>query len=59
MLSFYGLAPRPYIVAVEPEAPASVRVGAILAIPAIATILLGVFPGLVVGIIEEASVLRW
>jgi NADH-quinone oxidoreductase subunit N len=37
------------------EAP----VGAILAIPAAATLLLGVFPGIVVGIIEEASVLRW
>jgi hypothetical protein len=33
--------------------------GAILAIPAAATLLLGVFPGLIVGIIRDASVLRW
>ncbi len=33
--------------------------GAVLAVPALATVLLGVFPGLIVGIIEEASVLRW
>jgi NADH-quinone oxidoreductase subunit N len=32
---------------------------AILVVPAVATIVLGVFPGLIVGIIEEASVLRW
>jgi NADH-quinone oxidoreductase subunit N len=32
---------------------------AILAIPAAATLLLGVFPGLIVGIIRDASVLRW
>jgi NADH-quinone oxidoreductase subunit N len=38
---------------------AGAPVGAILAIPAAATLLLGVFPGIVVGIIEEASVLRW
>ena len=34
-------------------------IGAILAIPAAATLLLGVFPGLIVGIIQDASVLRW
>jgi NADH-quinone oxidoreductase subunit N len=39
--------------------PEGTPVGAILAIPAIATILLGIFPGIVVGVIEEASVLRW
>jgi NADH-quinone oxidoreductase subunit N len=33
--------------------------GAILAVPAAATVLLGVFPGLIFGIVEEASVLRW
>ncbi len=33
--------------------------GAVLAVPAAATILLGIFPGLLVGIIREASVLRW
>jgi NADH-quinone oxidoreductase subunit N len=33
--------------------------GAALAVPAAATLLLGVFPGVLVGIIEEASVLRW
>ncbi|HET9249831.1 MAG TPA: NADH-quinone oxidoreductase subunit N [Actinomycetota bacterium] len=38
---------------------AGAPIGAILAIPAAATLLLGVFPGIVVGIIEEASVLRW
>ena len=37
----------------------TVSTGAILAIPAAATLLLGVFPGLIVGIIREASVLRW
>ena len=39
--------------------PASASIGAILAIPAAATLLLGVFPGLIVGIIQDASVLRW
>ncbi|HEX5936515.1 MAG TPA: NADH-quinone oxidoreductase subunit N [Actinomycetota bacterium] len=39
--------------------PGGTSVGAILAIPAIATVLLGIFPGIVVGVIEEASVLRW
>jgi NADH-quinone oxidoreductase subunit N len=34
-------------------------IGAILAVPAAATLLLGVFPGLIVDIIREASVLRW
>jgi NADH-quinone oxidoreductase subunit N len=37
----------------------SAATGAVLAIPAAATLLLGVFPGVIVGIIEEASVLRW
>jgi NADH-quinone oxidoreductase subunit N len=49
----------------DDEVPAAVGpmtgapVGAILAIPAAATLVLGVFPGILVGIIEEASVLRW
>jgi NADH-quinone oxidoreductase subunit N len=49
----------------EPEdlpAPAMAEgfgIGAVLAVPAAATLLLGVFPGVLVGIIEEASVLRW
>ena len=30
-----------------------------IVIPAIVTIALGVFPGLIVGLIEQASVLRW
>jgi len=30
-----------------------------LAIPAILTLVLGVFPGLLVGILEKASILRW
>jgi hypothetical protein len=34
-------------------------IGAILAIPAAATLLLGVFPGLIVGVIREAAVLTW
>jgi NADH-quinone oxidoreductase subunit N len=33
--------------------------GAILAIPAAATLLLGVFPGVIVGVIREAAVLTW
>jgi NADH-quinone oxidoreductase subunit N len=33
--------------------------GAVLVVPAAATLLLGVFPGLIVGVIEKASVLRW
>jgi NADH-quinone oxidoreductase subunit N len=37
----------------------SAAMGAILAIPAAATLLLGVFPGVIVGIIRDASVLRW
>ena len=28
-------------------------------VPAAATLLLGVFPGVIVGVIEKASVLRW
>ena len=32
---------------------------AVLAVPAAATLLLGVFPGVIVGVIEKASVLRW
>jgi NADH-quinone oxidoreductase subunit N len=40
-------------------ADGSAATGAVLAIPAAATLLLGVFPGLIVGIIREASVLRW
>jgi NADH-quinone oxidoreductase subunit N len=36
-----------------------VGTGAVLLVPAAATLLLGVFPGVIVGIIEEASVLRW
>jgi NADH-quinone oxidoreductase subunit N len=34
-------------------------VGAVLIVPAAVTIVLGVFPGLIVGVIEKASVLRW
>jgi NADH-quinone oxidoreductase subunit N len=33
--------------------------GAVLVVPAAATLLLGVFPGLIAGVIEKASVLRW
>ena len=33
--------------------------GAVLAVPAAATLFLGMFPGVIVGIIEKASVLRW
>jgi NADH-quinone oxidoreductase subunit N len=40
-------------------APEPSGVGAVLAIPAAATLLLGIFPGLIVGVIEKASVLRW
>jgi hypothetical protein len=50
-------APTPGIAAAP--GPASASIGAILAIPAAATLLLGVFPGLIVGIIQDASVLRW
>ena len=32
---------------------------AVLAVPAAATLLLGVFPGVIVGVIEKASILRW
>jgi NADH-quinone oxidoreductase subunit N len=32
---------------------------AVLAIPAVATLLLGVFPGVIVGVIREAAVLTW
>jgi len=32
---------------------------AVLAVPAIAVLVLGVFPGLIVGVLEEAAVLRW
>jgi NADH-quinone oxidoreductase subunit N len=35
------------------------RTRIVLAVPAAATLLLGVFPGVIVGIIEEAAVLRW
>ena len=31
----------------------------VLVIPAVVTIALGVFPGLIVGILEQASVLKW
>ena len=37
----------------------SAAMGAVLAIPAAATLLLGVFPGVIVGVIRDASVLRW
>jgi NADH-quinone oxidoreductase subunit N len=33
--------------------------GVVLVVPAAATLLLGVFPGVIVGVIEKASVLRW
>lgn len=39
--------------------PAARGVGAVLVVPAAATLLLGVFPGVIVGVIEKASVLRW
>jgi hypothetical protein len=39
--------------------PAGPGVGAVLVVPAAATLLLGVFPGVIVGVIEKASVLRW
>ena len=32
---------------------------AVLAVPAAVTLLLGVFPGVIIGVIEKASVLRW
>jgi NADH:ubiquinone oxidoreductase subunit 2 (subunit N) len=32
---------------------------AVLAVPAVAILVLGVFPGLIVGVLEEAAVLRW
>jgi len=31
----------------------------VLVVPAVVTIALGVFPGLIVGILEQASVLKW
>jgi NADH-quinone oxidoreductase subunit N len=31
----------------------------VLAVPAIAVLVFGVFPGLIVGVLEEAAVLRW
>ncbi len=51
----------------EPEeAPASDTIelaggaaGAVLIVPAAATLVLGLFPGVIVGVIEKASVLRW
>jgi NADH-quinone oxidoreductase subunit N len=32
---------------------------AVLAVPAVAVLVFGVFPGLIVGVLEEAAVLRW
>jgi NADH-quinone oxidoreductase subunit N len=46
-------------IADEVGAVASMGAGAVLIVPAAATLLLGVFPGVIVGIIEKASVLRW
>ena len=44
----------------EAAAPvAAGGVGAVLAVPAAATLILGIFPGVIVGVIEKASVLRW
>jgi NADH-quinone oxidoreductase subunit N len=43
----------------EIGAGAGAGAGAVLVVPAAATLVLGVFPGVVVGIIEKASVLRW
>jgi NADH-quinone oxidoreductase subunit N len=37
----------------------TVATGAILAIPAVATLLLGVFPGVIAEVIREAAVLTW
>jgi NADH-quinone oxidoreductase subunit N len=49
--------------AIGEESPAVVGSGtgtqAVLVVPAAATLLLGVFPGVIVGVIEKASVLRW
>ena len=42
----------------ELGAVAGTGAGAVLVVPAAATLLLGVFPGVIVGIIEKASVLR-
>jgi NADH-quinone oxidoreductase subunit N len=41
----------------EPDPAVMPRVA--IAIPAVLTIALGIFPGLIVGILEQASVLRW
>jgi NADH-quinone oxidoreductase subunit N len=39
--------------------PAGRAAGAVLVVPAAATLVLGVFPGVIVGVVEKASVLRW
>jgi NADH-quinone oxidoreductase subunit N len=51
---------RPVTAGAEELGPAAATgAGAVLVVPAAATLLLGVFPGVIVGIIEKASVLRW
>jgi NADH-quinone oxidoreductase subunit N len=49
----------PTPIADEVGAVAGTGVGAVLVVPAAATLLLGMFPGVIVGVIEKASVLRW
>ncbi len=46
-------------VAPDGEVPVGRGAGAVLVVPAAATLVLGVFPGVIVGVIEKASVLRW
>jgi NADH-quinone oxidoreductase subunit N len=46
-------------IAGELGSAAGAGAGAVLMVPAAATLLLGIFPGLIVGVIEKASVLRW
>ncbi|MFB3737531.1 MAG: NADH-quinone oxidoreductase subunit NuoN [Candidatus Velamenicoccus archaeovorus] len=43
----------------EGEPDASLTPRAVLAVPAVLTLLFGVFPGLILGLLEKASVLRW
>ena len=41
------------------EEDSSILPRVVIAIPAILTLVLGIFPGLIVGILERASILRW
>jgi NADH-quinone oxidoreductase subunit N len=43
----------------EQDEDASIMPRVVLVVPAVLTLALGVFPGLIVGVIEKASVLRW